>query len=54
MVKLYMIMFMRMYDDDNVETKFFCYALNEKKAIERFKETTGYSKKCITDIYRLE
>lgn len=54
MVKLYMIMFMRMYDDDNVETKFFCYALSESEAVRRFEKTTGYSKKCITDIYRLE
>lgn len=50
-MNLYCIVFMRQTEDDNTEHNFFCYALSEKEAKERFCVTTGYKKACIISIH---
>ena len=47
----YCITFMRMYDDDNTEHKFFCYATTKQEAVKRFCVITGYKSTCIVSVH---
>lgn len=49
----YCIKFMRQTEDDNTEHCFFCFAMSEEQAIERFCITSGYNKSCIITIYEV-
>lgn len=52
-MKHYCIKFFRLYDDDddNVEHNFYCFALKESEAIERFCKTTGYESSCVISVH---
>lgn len=47
----YCITFMRIYDDDNTEHKFFCYAKTKQEAVKRFCVITGYKKACVISVH---
>ena len=50
-MKFFCITFFRQYDDDNTEHKYFCHALNEEDAKQRFCVTSGYKSSCIVSVH---
>lgn len=50
MIQFYCIIFIRQYEDDNTEHKFFCYAQTKEIAEKRFCVVTGYKKSCIISV----
>lgn len=54
MSKFYCITFMRLYDDDNTEHKFFCYADTKEEAVQRFCIATDLKKSCIISVHMLQ
>lgn len=54
MNNFYCITFMRQYDDDNTEHKFFCYAFTEDEAIQRFLSATDLKKCCVLSVHVLQ
>lgn len=50
---LYCIRYMQMYDDDNTEHFYYCYAQDETNAIKRFCVVTENKKGCIISIHKV-